>query len=76
LLRRFHRLLDRLSARDRLVFVLRRMESMTVDEIATHMNISASTVKRSMAHATERLSRWIDDDPELTQVFNPEGRRR
>lgn len=63
LLRRFHRLLDRLTPRDRLVFSLRRMESMTVEEIARAMDISESTVKRSMAHATERLSTWMDDDP-------------
>jgi len=70
LLRRFHVLLDRLAPRDRLVFVLRRMEAMTVEEIATRMEISVSTVKRSMAHATDRLSRWIDADPELSGLLN------
>lgn len=69
LLRRFHVLLDRLSPRDRLVFVLRRMESMTVEEISSHMNISESTVKRSMAQASSRLSRWIDADPALAGLF-------
>ena len=66
ILRRFHRLLDRLAPRDRLVFILRRMESMTVEEIAQHLDISESTVKRSMAHASERLSRWMDADPSLS----------
>ena len=65
LLRRFHRLLDRLAPRDRLVFILRRMESMTVQEIAHTMNISESTVKRSMAHASDRLSSWMGADPGL-----------
>jgi RNA polymerase sigma-70 factor (ECF subfamily) len=46
LLRRFYLLLDRLSPRDRLVFVLRRAESMTVEEIAATMDLSPSTVKR------------------------------
>jgi RNA polymerase sigma factor (sigma-70 family) len=68
LLRRFHRLLERLSARDRLVFLLRRTESMTVEEIATVMNISTSTVKRSMAHASRQLSRWIRVEPELVAL--------
>ncbi len=72
LLRRFHGLLDRLAPRDRLVFVLRRMESMTVDEIATTMDISVSTVKRSMAHASDRLSRWIDADPGLAGLLDEE----
>ena len=39
LLRRCHALFDRLTPRDRLVFILRRMESMTVEEIAATMNI-------------------------------------
>lgn len=71
LLRRFYRLLDRLSTRDRLVFVLRRMEAMTVEEIAAHMNISTSTVKRSMDHASNRLSQWVDQDTELAEILKP-----
>ena len=72
LLRRFHTLLDRLSPRDRIVFTLRRMEHMTVDEIASHLNISESTVKRSMARATARLSRWIEAEPGLVDLLEPE----
>ena len=70
LLRKCHALLDRLPPRDRLVFVLRRMESMTVEEIAAAMEISVSTVKRSMTHAENRLSRWIDADPGLAGLFD------
>ena len=78
LLAKLYRLLDRLTPRDRLVFVLRRMEAMTVDEIATTMDISISTVKRSMAHASARLSRWVEADPELADLARGEhwGRRR
>jgi RNA polymerase sigma-70 factor (ECF subfamily) len=74
LLSRFYALLDRLSPRDRLVFVLRRVESMTVEEIALAMGTSTSTVKRSMAHASSRLSRWVDADPALSQLIG--GRLR
>ena len=70
LLRRFHRLLDRLAARDRLVFILRRMESMTVQEIAQTMGISESTVKRSMARASERLSIWMNADSGLSGLVS------
>jgi RNA polymerase sigma-70 factor (ECF subfamily) len=63
LLRRLNELLARLSPRDRRVFMLRRMESMTVEEIAEALEISASTVKRSMTHASARLSRWVEADP-------------
>jgi RNA polymerase sigma-70 factor (ECF subfamily) len=65
LLRKLYALLDRLSPRNRLAFILRRMESMTVEEIAVTMDLSISTVKRSIAHASNRLSRWIDADPGL-----------
>ncbi len=40
LLRKVHHLLERLAPRDRLVFVLRRVEAMTVEEIAATMDIS------------------------------------
>jgi RNA polymerase sigma-70 factor, ECF subfamily len=72
LLRRFRALLDRLAPRERLVFVLKRMESMTVEEIAIHMDISESTVKRSMTHASNRLSRWISADPGLVDLLDRE----
>jgi RNA polymerase sigma-70 factor (ECF subfamily) len=78
LLAKLYTLLDRLTPRDRLVFVMRRMESMTVYEIAMTMEISVSTVKRSMAHASSRLSRWVAADPELAGLARKEhwGRRR
>lgn len=76
LLRKFYVLLDRLSSRDRLVFLLRRVESMTVEEIATTMGISESTVKRSMAHASSRLSRWMDADPSLASLGDLESKAR
>jgi RNA polymerase sigma-70 factor (ECF subfamily) len=76
LIRKFHVLLERLPVRERLVFVLRRMESMTVEEIAAAMQISESTVKRSMTQAFSRLSRWIEAEPDLAQVFNTERWRR
>jgi RNA polymerase sigma-70 factor (ECF subfamily) len=76
LLRRFSALLDRLAPRDRLVFVLRSMDKMTIEEIAETMNLSSSTVKRAMAHASGRLSRWIATDPGLAALVggNPWGR--
>lgn len=72
LLRRFHALLDRLTPRDRIAFTLRRMESMTVEEIAESMAISRSTVKRSIAHASDRLARWIQADPGLAGYLDVE----
>jgi RNA polymerase sigma-70 factor, ECF subfamily len=68
LLRRFSALLDRLAPRDRLVFVLRWMDRMTIEEIAETMDLSTSTVKRAITHASQRLSRWIQADPGLAAV--------
>jgi len=70
LLRNVHLLLERLSPRDKLVFILRRVESMTVEEIAAAMDISESTVKRSLSHASKRLYRWIDAEPALAELLD------
>jgi RNA polymerase sigma-70 factor (ECF subfamily) len=72
-LKKFYVLLDRLPPRDRLVFLLRRVESMTVQEIAKTMEISESTVKRSMAQASTRLSRWVNSDPSLASFGDTNG---
>jgi len=73
LLRKCYALLDRLTPRDRLVFILRRMESMTVEEIAKVMEMSVSTVKRSLECAKRELSHWIETDLELVGLL--EGKR-
>ena len=76
LLRRFYALLDRLNSRDRLVFALRHMERMTVEEIAATMELSMSTVKRSLGHATSRLSRWVGSDPGMASLLDGKGWNR
>lgn len=70
LLAHLYSLLDRLSPRDRLVFTLRRAEAMTVEEIAATMDISVSTVKRSLAHASARVSQWIAREPALAEFLD------
>lgn len=72
LLRKFHGLLMRLPARESLVFVLKRMDAMTVEEIAVVMKTSVSTVKRLLAHATQRLVRAINADPGLAAFLGEE----
>jgi RNA polymerase sigma-70 factor, ECF subfamily len=69
LLRRFYALLDRLSPRPRLVFVLRHIEAMTVEEVAAHMELSPSTVKRALYRATRKLSQWIELDTGLAEFL-------
>jgi RNA polymerase sigma-70 factor, ECF subfamily len=69
-LRRFYSLLARLAPRHRLVFALRHLELMTVDEIAVHMELSASTVKRALERASSKLSRWLEADPGLAEFLD------
>jgi RNA polymerase sigma-70 factor (ECF subfamily) len=76
LLRRFYALLDRLAPRHRLVFVLRHLESMTLEQVADHMDLSLSTVKRVLERATSKLSIWLEADPDLAGVFEKARWRR
>lgn len=67
LLRRFYQVLDGLNAETRLVFVLRRIEGLTLEDVARTMDISLATVKRRLAAATEKLSTLLEGDAELTR---------
>jgi len=72
-LARFYGVLDRLSARERLVFTLRHLEAMTLEEIAAVMAISLSTVKRVLSKATARVTKWVDRDHDLAHYFETRG---
>ncbi len=69
MLRRFYALLSRLGTRERLVYALRHIESMTIEETAAAMEISISTVKRLQERATQQLSEWIETDFELASLL-------
>jgi RNA polymerase sigma-70 factor (ECF subfamily) len=69
MLRRFYALLSRLGARERLVYALRHIESMTIEETAQAMGISVSTVKRLQERATKQLSKWVETDFELVGLL-------
>jgi RNA polymerase sigma-70 factor, ECF subfamily len=69
MLRRFYAHLSRLGARERLVYALRFIESMTIEETAEAMELSVSTVKRLQDRAMEQLSEWLETDFELTGLL-------
>ena len=77
-LRRFYVLLEQLAPRERLVFSLRYLEAMTLEEVAGAMELSLSTVKRSLTRAAARVSGWIGGDPDLQAFFEgaTAGKRR
>jgi RNA polymerase sigma factor (sigma-70 family) len=76
ILRRFYRLLDRLRPRDRLIFALRNFEHMTVDEIVAITKLSMSTVKRSLARATDKLSLWSETELDIAGLLDGKGQER
>ena len=59
--RRLERALDRLSARQQAVFILRHDEDRSFDEIARIMSLDTGTVKAHMARAIKKLREELRD---------------
>jgi RNA polymerase sigma-70 factor (ECF subfamily) len=58
-----YRILSNLSVEDRIVFVLRHTEQLTVAAIAEQLALSASTVKRRLARAEARFMSLSQREP-------------
>ena len=59
-----------------MIFALRNFEHMTVEEIAESTQLSMSTVKRSLAHVTNKLSLWSETDSGIAELLDAKGRGR
>jgi RNA polymerase sigma-70 factor, ECF subfamily len=68
-LRRCYQILDRLAAKERIAFVLRFMEEMTIQEVATTLSVSVSTAKRWVNRGAARVAEQVDQDPDLRDFF-------
>lgn len=68
-LQRCRRILDALGARERIAFTLRLMEQMTMEEVAQAMNVSLSTAKRLVSHATAIVAEQVGRDEDLRRTF-------
>lgn len=64
-LTRFYRVLDRLNARDRTLFVLRFIEELPLLQVAEASGISLATAKRRLARARSRVRLLVERDPVL-----------
>jgi RNA polymerase sigma-70 factor (ECF subfamily) len=64
-LRALYRILDDLSARDRLVFVARFVEGMQIDEAAASLGVSKATVWRAGKAALSRVVAEAQREPAL-----------
>ncbi len=60
-----YRILDELDARDRLVFVLRAIEEVTVADVAEVLGVSQPTVKRCAARALRHVAERARGEPSL-----------
>lgn len=58
--------LNRVPDRDRMAFVLRTLEGFELPEVASALDMSVSSVKRSVARVHERIEREIRRDAGLT----------
>jgi RNA polymerase sigma-70 factor (ECF subfamily) len=70
-LARCYAILDKLGARERAAFVLRYMEELTLDEVASGLGVSLSTAKRLVSRSAERVSRHVGSDAGLRGFFDP-----
>jgi RNA polymerase sigma-70 factor, ECF subfamily len=68
-LRRFYSLLDRFSARDRTAFVLRFIEGLPLNEVATALGVSLATAKRSVTRVQQRVQLLVERDPALSEYL-------
>jgi RNA polymerase sigma-70 factor (ECF subfamily) len=63
LLREIYAILDQLRPDERIAFLLRRVEGLTVSEVADRMNTSLSTAKRRLLAAEGRFDRAVARRP-------------
>jgi len=75
-LRRCYRILDSLPTSDRLAYVLRYMEGMTIDEVSAALGVSTSTAKRWVNRGAAKVAAEVASDPDLERFFADEGRGR
>ena len=73
-LRDTYAILDKLSPDDRIVFVLRFIEGMTLPEAATACHVSLATFKRRLTRAENRFLEGVRKQPQLEQWLQ-EGTR-
>ena len=68
-LARCYAILDRLRTRERMAFVLRYLEEMTMDEVAQGLGSSISTAKRLVNRAVANVSKQVGKDADLRGYF-------
>jgi RNA polymerase sigma-70 factor, ECF subfamily len=75
-LRRCYRIFDSLPTKERMAFVLRYMEGMTIDEVAEALTVSVSTAKRWVNRGAAKVADEVTADPGLRCFFDGERKAR
>jgi RNA polymerase sigma-70 factor (ECF subfamily) len=75
-LRRCYRIFDSLPTSERLAFVLRYMEGMTIGEVSAALGVSVSTAKRWVNRGAAKVADQVARDPDLDRFFADEKRGR
>lgn len=73
-LQRCYRILDGLPTKERMAFVLRYMEGMTIEEVAAGLAVSISTAKRLVNRGAARVGAEVAADADLCSFFAGEGK--
>jgi RNA polymerase sigma-70 factor, ECF subfamily len=73
-LRRCYLVLEELSTKERLAFVFRYMEGMTIREVATALDVSVSTAKRWVNRAAAKVAEHVSQDADLRSFFVDSGK--
>jgi RNA polymerase sigma-70 factor, ECF subfamily len=73
---RAKRVLDRMSAGERVVFLLHVLEGKTLHEISELCSHSVATTKRRLARAQARFGKLVARDPDLARLLDGSGARR
>jgi RNA polymerase sigma-70 factor (ECF subfamily) len=70
-LRAIYTLVETLPSTTRVAFVLRRVEGLGLEEIATMLGVSLATVKRRIADAEHKLEEWTALTQQSSSTPNP-----
>jgi RNA polymerase sigma-70 factor (ECF subfamily) len=73
---RLYGMMSHLSENDRSAYTLRFVEGLELNEIATTLQISLSTVRRSIRRASEQLDRLVKNDPMLASFGEARSRSK
>jgi len=71
-----YRLLDRLTAEDRSLFITRYVEKLEIAEIASVHGLTLATAKRRVARVTRRMGTRIGRDPALAGYLDGPWKRK